>query len=267
MKASTISAITDRLENEKEDVVAIATASKPSRKARFRAIRVAAIAACLVMALAGGVAYAAPASTVAVTQGGATVNLGVNVFGVIVSAASDSAEGKEVVGSSEPLFKPYDDALARVVEAFDARNAEDDRQPIDVRVESGAPGQRERLEEIGEPLIAEHNMAPFKQNEGDAPAGSAEFPDSAAPQEGAPQGGMPQGGQDPSGDNHVTPDGQAPNDDNPAAPDGQAPNGVDPNGGGANMASYGEPASTPAPQDGEGASGGGEGGSSAPAHL
>lgn len=257
LKASTIAAITESQQGEKPRAVATGTVSKPSRKARFRAIRVAAIAACLVMALTGGAAYAIPASTVAVTQGDTTVSLGVNVFGVIVSATSDSVEGEKVVESSEPLFKPYEEGLVRMVDALDERNAEHDRLPIDVRVESGDPGQRERLEEKGEPFVSQHNAAIPQPDAGEKPAGPAGFAGSVEPQGDVPQGDMPQVGQGPGGDNSTAPNGQIPNDphDNDAHDSDANANGIPQN----------EPANAPAPQGEAAGPGDNEGGSASPA--
>ena len=96
-----------------------------ARRAKWRAIRVAAIAACLALALTGGVAYATPVSYYEITQNTATVTLGVNCFGVTVSASSDNEEGQAIVESVDLCNMRYEDSLSRAIGKMEESNPED----------------------------------------------------------------------------------------------------------------------------------------------
>ena len=93
-----------------------------ARRAKWRAIRVAAIAACLALALGGGVAYATPATYYEVEQGSSKVTLGVNLFGVTVAVEADDDAAREIVDSTDLANMPYEQSLARAVEQMEERN-------------------------------------------------------------------------------------------------------------------------------------------------
>ena len=98
--------------------------TRNAKRSKWRAIRVAAIAACLAMALTGGVAYATPASYYDIVQDDITVTLGVNCFGVTVSATSNSEAGAEIVKSENLCNVSYEDSLARTIGQMEERNPE-----------------------------------------------------------------------------------------------------------------------------------------------
>lgn len=93
-----------------------------SNRSKWRTIRVAAIAACLVMALSGGVAYATPAQYYEIAQNGSMITLGVNCFGITVSATADDDEGEQVIESTDLRGMPYEDSLAKAIETMGRSN-------------------------------------------------------------------------------------------------------------------------------------------------
>lgn len=114
------------------------------RRAKWRTIRAAILAACLVLALTGGVAYATPVTYYEVTQDSTTVTLGVNCFGVTVSAVSDNAEGRAIVESTELCNMRYEDSLSRAIGQMEERDPEH-------AIEFGPlGGQRETLQPRGD---------------------------------------------------------------------------------------------------------------------
>lgn len=179
------------------------------RRARFRAFRVAAVAACLALALTGGVAYAVPTSHVTVSSEGVSVDIGVNLFGMAVSATSDSEDGRSVIGSADLLNKPYEEALAHAV---DTMGSLDDDRGFEVVVESGDEGQRRRLEDGSAALMAERGYGQradegmvFQPEAGGEPGeGPGNPPDAQAQPDSAEQaGGQPQ----PEGQQSSPPEG------------------------------------------------------------
>ena len=124
-------------------------AAKTVKAARnpFRALRIASIAACLSVAVIGGVAYGMPTSHVVLSQAGAVVELNINRFGVVVSASSDDEAGRAIVEAGGLVNAPYADAFARVATAMG------DASTISVLVDSGDPAQRELLESGGASLF------------------------------------------------------------------------------------------------------------------
>ena len=197
------------------------------RKARFRAMRVAALAACLVLALTGGVAYAVPSSYVAVNQGDGGVELGVNVFGITVSARALDEAGERVVEAVDLLHKGYSESLDGAVAAMEGERPD---EPVDVHVESGPQGQRERLEEAGREVMERHGAAspqsePSGSGQPQGAAPGAGQPQGVAPDEGQPQEGQPSGAQPNGGDQPAGGPSQ------PANPDGNSPAGAAMGGG------------------------------------
>ena len=107
-----------------------------SRKAKWRVIRVAALAACLVLALTGGIAYATPVSHVSVTQDAVAIKLGVNCFGVVVEADSEDEEGRAVVESTELCNISRDESVERAVDSLEIMRPE---RPVEVDGEPRPP--------------------------------------------------------------------------------------------------------------------------------
>ena len=149
------------------------------RRARFRTIRYAAIAACLVLALSGGIAYATPASHVVLTQGDITIDLGVNLFGIAVSATSDTEAGEELIESADLLHSSCEKAIDRAVGAMEPL---DSGHPVDIVVDARSDKQAKRLERAGEQARAAHG-------------GTAAEPTGDAVQDAPDAGARPDGGQ------------------------------------------------------------------------
>lgn len=99
------------------------------KRARWRAMRVAAVAACFVLALTGGVAYGYPASTVLVTQGGTTIELHVNVFGQVLSASASDEETQDLINQMGLVHTPFEDSVSRV---FDSLKESNPKVPVEV---------------------------------------------------------------------------------------------------------------------------------------
>ena len=110
-------------------VVKTGADGKASRKARWRAIRVAALAACLALALTGGIAYATPVSHVDVTQDEAKISLGVNCFGVVVTADSEDEEGRAVLDSTELCNIPREESIDRAADSLETMRPE---RPVEI---------------------------------------------------------------------------------------------------------------------------------------
>ena len=87
-------------------------------RAKWRNVRVAAVAACLTLALSGGVAYATPTSYVTVNEGGATIELGVNMFGYAVTATSNDDAGKRLIEEGGLLNMPLDQSIERATSSM-----------------------------------------------------------------------------------------------------------------------------------------------------
>ena len=155
---------------------------KADRRAKWRAIRVAALAACLTLALTGGVAYATPATYYEVAQGQSTVTLGVNCFGVTVSAVADDETSREVVESADLCNVPYEESLARTIERMEEH---DPTSPVEFGPRGGeretieprgpAPEQPAEPERADQPAAPDNNGGSAGGNPG---PGSAEAPNS-----------------------------------------------------------------------------------------
>ena len=116
-------------------VIAGGKPKSSTKKAKRRTFRVAAVAACLALSLGGGVAYAAPATYYEIEQGDARVTLGVNLFGITVSATADNDMARELVESSNLTNIPYEQSIARTIEQMQASNPD---EPIEYGPRDGA---------------------------------------------------------------------------------------------------------------------------------
>lgn len=118
-------------------------AARKAMRSPFRFAKVAAVAACVSAALVGGVAYAMPTSHVLLVQGDASIELGVNRFGMVISAESDNDAGRAIIDSNGLLHVSYEDALVRAAGAMDSSLPDGQ---LALSVSSNDAAQRERLE-------------------------------------------------------------------------------------------------------------------------
>ena len=181
----------------------------------MRVARFAAAVACFAALAVGGVAYAIPTSSVTVTAGDGAVDLGVNCFGITVSATSESAEVQQAVDGAQVRNLPYDESLGRAIDSLEAANPE----PVQVDVRSADEHARSQMEERAEEVVDER--APAKRDEATT-SGSPERHDSVsanASEEGLPaekpgdaSDGEPLDQQPPegSGEKGVRPQGSQP---------------------------------------------------------
>lgn len=133
--------------------------STPKRQAsarlrsKWRAFRIAAVAACLAFALTGGAAYAIPSSHVSIGQDGSSVELGVNVFGITVTADSNDEEGREIIEATDLLHKPFEESLALTYESIEQRHPDEE---IRIGIDPGIGDQHQRLEEKSTTFVNTH---------------------------------------------------------------------------------------------------------------
>ncbi len=212
LKATTLAAITasegatdskretspDALDNTSPSpevkIIAGGKAARARKAIQWRVVRVAAIAACLVMALSGGVAYALPAQYYEVAQEGSTIILGVNCFGMTVSVSADDEAGKQIIASSDLRNMPYEESLSRAVELMVQH---DPYAPVEYGPQGGEhqsvspsniPG-----DEPGEGEAVQGNMHAAQPNEGaQQPQGSDANNDAGQPQGAGASGGAEQ---------------------------------------------------------------------------
>ena len=108
-------------------------ASAPESSARKRRrglhLRVAAAFLAVTLILGGGIAYTMPVSNVEVALGESKVTLGVNVFGVTVSAQADGNDAKETLKKIEVHNMRLEDSMERLLSAY-----EEDHGPNSVQV-------------------------------------------------------------------------------------------------------------------------------------
>lgn len=210
--------------------------ARSTRKAKWRAIRIGAIAACLALALTGGVAYATPAKYYDIEQGDTTVTLGVNVFGITVSATSPDDAGTGIIDATNLCNMPYEQSLERAIESFEQH---DPTAPVAFGPQGG-----ERT--IVEPPNMQNAQGTQGNQGAQNPQGEAQGQGSGwdgqagQPQGGSADTGQPQGGEQPQGEpqgGESSPGGENPQGgepaDNTGAPDGgQTPDSPQGAGGG-----------------------------------
>ena len=101
----------------------VATRTKKRTKSKWQAVRVAAVAACLALALTGGAAYAlSPVSIVTITQGDTTIEVSANLLGM-VSVNSNNDTGREIVGSVDISGLSLDDSVAIIRDSMAERDS------------------------------------------------------------------------------------------------------------------------------------------------
>ncbi len=115
------------------------------KKAGSWRLKVAAVLVVLALVVGGGAAYALPATHVYATAGDTTFDLGVNVFGITVSAEADSADGKEILKEVDVRNASFVNAFDRILRAYEERGGEESPS---IRIESNVPfGGADRLGE------------------------------------------------------------------------------------------------------------------------
>ena len=199
---------------------------KATRRAKWRAIRVAAIAACLALALSGGIAYATPAAYYEIEQDGTTITLGVNCFGITVDATSDSETGADIIDSAGLRNIPYEQSLTHAIEAMEERNPD---KPVEY-------GPRGGERETVAPRDGGQDGATGQPDAG-APDGQAQPQGGATPEGGQaqPQGGTGTEGSQPQPQSQPQPDPQSPEASSEGASENQPaswPQGEEPGQGG-----------------------------------
>ncbi|MBQ9004019.1 MAG: hypothetical protein IJ087_19410, partial [Eggerthellaceae bacterium] len=124
MSAAAAPAATDAANpaNQAPTVTATRGGAKARIRNRWHAMRAAAVAACLALALTGGAAYAYPASTVLVTQGETTIELHVNVFGQVLSASASDNETQSIIDQMGLVNTPFSDSVSRVSDSLKENN-------------------------------------------------------------------------------------------------------------------------------------------------
>ena len=201
--------------------------SKRGIRSRIRVVRIAAIAACLAFALTGGIAYATPTAHVQVGEGPSSIELGVNPFGITVSADSADEELNKRANEAPLRNKPYKESLDEALNLLDefAENPDSDALPP-IAIETQSPDQRAHLEQDTTDATSKRRQSGNDQ----PPAGAT--PESAAPDAAAPS------------DARQEPQGAGPSHNEAQAPDGvrEEPNTSEP-------ASFAERGSEASPED------------------
>lgn len=193
-------------------------ATRSSKRSRWRAIRIAAAAACLAMALTGGIAYATPASYYEVEQDGTTITLGVNCFGITIGATSDSETGYEIIEGADLRNMPYEDSVARAIDSMERRNPD---KPVEFGPQGGERKVTNQQEPVGDttPPDGGQPQNEGQQRDGEQPQGYEQ----------PPAEDRPQGGDQPKAERDESPEGAPPSSQGPAdqagQPGNQAPEG------------------------------------------
>lgn len=125
-----------------------ASERKPRRvvSAVGRLQRIAAAAAVAALGLGGGLAYNTPTAYVTVEGADSSVQLGVNVFGVTVSAVASNPAAQEALDSLSVGGLGYEDSLRQVVDSLTTAG-DSEANTASVTVSSPLGGQKSRLED------------------------------------------------------------------------------------------------------------------------
>lgn len=110
--------------SSEESVVTATRGGKSRARNKWRTMRVAAVAACLALALTGGAAYAYPATTVKVTQGETTIELRVNLFGQVVGASANDDDVQSLIDQMGLRNTPYEESVMKVSDSLKESNPE-----------------------------------------------------------------------------------------------------------------------------------------------
>lgn len=218
LKATTLDCIEETRASMAFTAVTGGAQKKPAKRSKWRVMKVAAVAACLTLALTGGAAYALPASHVTLSQDGSSVELGVNRFGITVSASSEDEAGREVVESVELRNVPYEEALERALDYMEERNP---GLVVGFDVESGDEGMKQELENEGHALIAQRELDSEIATDMGVEPSSNPVPEAYSANENTlpPGESLPNPSEEPRSDGAavVADAGQAPDDDHSSA--------------------------------------------------
>lgn len=131
--------------------------SLPTHKPRTRGwkLRVAAAIVAVAIGIGGGAAYATPVSHTQVSMGDSTVDLGVNVFGMTVSAQSEDDEGRDMLKKASVHNMRLKDSVQRLVDMREKDHGPDE----DIRIcAQDRNGQDEPIGDDVNRIIEEHNL-------------------------------------------------------------------------------------------------------------
>jgi len=115
---------------------------QPKTPFRLRKAWLVAAAACLALALTGGAAWAIPSAHVQVSGDKSNLDLGINIFGIAVSTASDDAELLARAQNADVQNKPVEEALDKAFALIYECEPDAD---IDASAHANIPHQQEQL--------------------------------------------------------------------------------------------------------------------------
>lgn len=127
---------------------------------RRRFIAIAAAACLLFAAIGGGVAYGTESAYVSIEMTAAdgstmsSIELGVNCFGITISAEPQDDWGSELLADASVLHKPYADAVNMLIAAAKDRQIVDGSYAVVVAVSSDDAGQASALADASALAIA-----------------------------------------------------------------------------------------------------------------
>lgn len=115
--------------------------------------RLVALAACLLVLLLGMASWFAPVSTMRVTQGDMTVDLGVNVYGIAVSSRANGSVGEQVIARTDVRNCHYEDALEQVLASYDKLREGETKESPSVEISSPGGWRSEDMRHSAEQVI------------------------------------------------------------------------------------------------------------------
>lgn len=116
---------------------------RSTRSFKLRFSRMAAAAALVLVAVSGGIALRAPTAFVSVSGPESTIQLGINVFGMTVSATSNDPAGQEMLSTVNVGNMGYEDSLRVLADMMGGANP----AGMNVEVSSVTDGQKSSLED------------------------------------------------------------------------------------------------------------------------
>jgi hypothetical protein len=116
--------------------------------------------AIVLLVAGGGIAYSLPTAYVSVAGGNSTVRLGVNLFGVTVSATAEDAQGQAMLDEVNVNNLGYGDALRALATSMGAANGTG-ASDLNVEVSSSVTSlQRAALEDDAARVLGSHPTLP-----------------------------------------------------------------------------------------------------------
>lgn len=135
--------------------------AKAGKRPKLHAIRIAAIAACLSL-VAVGSAYAIPFTHETVTVGDTGIDLGVNVFGITVSAQANDEKGQQLLDEGDVRNMSFEDSVSAIEERYSQEPGFDSEpEPL-----GEADGDRPADGQPSEGASSQNGSAPFDRKEG-----------------------------------------------------------------------------------------------------